>query len=122
MRNKHEIFTTIATHLLDQGEQSIVNKVCQYRTSSGLSCAVGCLFGPSYQPAFEGREFYEDELAAALRTQQVDVDDPEIRDLLTNLQRTHDHGMVGAWPTRLRQHADKFGVELTDELRSRICL
>jgi hypothetical protein len=38
-----EIFDTIATHLFEQGCQSVKDGMCLYRTDSGLKCAVGIL-------------------------------------------------------------------------------
>ena len=53
---QQDIFDTVAKHLFTQGQQSIVNGICQYRDENDHSCAVGCLIPDSiYETKFEGQ-------------------------------------------------------------------
>ena len=60
-----EIFDQVVDHLLTQGKRSIDKNIgsgngCAYRTSSGLSCAVGCLISDEeYRKSFEKRNVNE---------------------------------------------------------------
>jgi hypothetical protein len=54
-----DVFNQVARHLLTQMEKAIVivedEPHCQYRTYSGLTCAVGCMItDEEYTPMFEG--------------------------------------------------------------------
>lgn len=57
MMTNQEIFDTVAVHLLTQNKRATkanCSTTCQYRTSEGLKCAVGCLIpDEKYTPEME---------------------------------------------------------------------
>jgi len=51
---QQDIFDIVAAHLWTQGKQSKEGKDCLYRSSTGLSCAIGCLIPDAeYKPEME---------------------------------------------------------------------
>ena len=91
-----QIFDTVATHLSDQGEQSL-NKGgdCMYRGPKGLKCAVGRLIPDDiYVTGMEGRK------VSALVVEFIVpdffmVDDNQV--VLEQLQSVHDCREVEEW-------------------------
>lgn len=87
-----EIFNKVAAHLLTQGRPAREEDRCRYRTTNGLSCAVGCLIPDElYSPSFEGESARKviRELYARGR-----ADWNEHQDLLEELQWAHDENFT----------------------------
>ena len=114
-----EIFDKVAAHLLKQGRPAREEDCCRYRTTDGLSCAVGCLIPDElYSPSFEGSNASKviRELYARGR-----ADWREHRDLLKELQWAHDencplkNGSFDLKTLRLRltQLAARFKLEFS---------
>lgn len=52
--NLQELFDRIVNHLAKQKFQSKEDHMCKYRSTSGLSCAIGCLIpDDKYKPEFD---------------------------------------------------------------------
>ena len=91
--NAQEVFDHIINHLVTQGKRSYSDndKMCLYRSASGMSCAVGCLMSDEeYDPAMEGEEVGN----VIRRFKQVSWM-AKYRSLLDDLQDLHDE--VGSW-------------------------
>lgn len=97
-----EVFDQVATHLLKQNAQSRDGQkgLCAYLNQSGLKCAAGCLIGDDeYNPDFE------DQSWGTLIGEGL-VPDTH-RNLITTLQRLHDHFGPEDWLEELTQIAIK---------------
>lgn len=114
-----EIFNKVVAHLLKQGRPAREENRCRYRTTDGLSCAVGCLIPDElYSPSFEGKSARKviRELYARGR-----ADWYEHRDLLNELQWAHDENCpledgsfdLNVLRTRLTQLAARFKLEFS---------
>ena len=104
--NNQEAFDKAVTHLFTQRAyaQSIDGE-CQYKTESGLQCAVGCLIPDNeYQSWFEGRE-------ASTIAHNVPTLSGVSTDLLRTLQIIHDSRELGEWFEGLERLASRFGLE-----------
>lgn len=80
-----EIFDRVCAHLARQGVRAITNGRCEYRTASGLRCAIGGLLPDDgdYAP-FEGTSI-EGLIADDLISTEANVS------LLEDLQDAHDY-------------------------------
>ena len=101
-----EIFYKVEKHLLKQNGRAEVSGTCQYRTDSGLSCAVGCLMTDDiYDSSFEGHNLH-DRLVRKALTPIVGVN-YELRlhklNLLHRLQEVHDNEPVEHWERGLAE-------------------
>jgi hypothetical protein len=117
-----ELFDTVATHLLKQNKQARerysegVQSVCQYRTSDGLKCAVGCLITQAVYDAtgefIEGETLEADEVQNAVHDSLGrDLTLEEFR-LLQDLQSMHDCCEDSSlWPYKLEGIARKHGLQ-----------
>ena len=99
-----KIFYKVQRHLLKQNERAEFGGHCQYRTDSGLSCAVGCLLTDEmYDPKMEGNsiacETFADALPPIVGTQWIKVGLK--MDLLRRLQKIHDGCDPDYWPEML---------------------
>ena len=108
-----EIFYKVEKHLLKQNGRAEVSGTCQYRTDSGLSCAVGCLMTDDiYDSSFEGESVRDSSIMDAL-TPIVGVN-YELRlhklNLLYRLQLVHDDSPVGDWEHDLAQLKLEFDI------------
>jgi len=120
MLSAQSVFDQVARHLLAQGAPSDVKigagRRCLLRTKDGRACAIGCLFGDTYRPEFEGvplSEYMRSSAGAALASQGVDP--VEHLDLLQDLMHVHDDFRPVAWPAALETVARAHGLayELT---------
>lgn len=98
--DKQQIFDTVATHLLKQGEAATSHGRCRYRTESGLMCAVGCLIpDEKYTPKIEGRAVRDIPHMLPFYTTFDDLT------LLGQLQAAHDLELIDsgieAWKGRM---------------------
>ena len=109
-----EIFYKVEKHLLKQNEKSESEDIgCQYRSDSGLSCAVGCLMTDDiYDSSFEGTNL-NDRLVRKALTPIVGVN-YELRllklNLLHRLQVVHDDSPVEDWERDLAQLKLEFDI------------
>ena len=77
---KQEVLDFVADKLFEQGEPSMENGTCMYRTEDGLKCAAGWLI-----PDEQYSEFFEHQSIACLH-----ILDKEIEGIVTQLQLVHD--------------------------------
>ena len=108
----NEIFYKVEKHLLKQNEQAKVRNRCKYRTSSGLSCAVGCLIPDEmYTNKIENMNVARLPLNIIKPIVGVQRDKVEIKlELLENLQEIHDNILPIRWPTHLADIKTEFGI------------
>ena len=110
-----EIFDQVVDHLLTQGKKSIDKNIgsgnaCAYRTSSGLSCAVGCLISDEeYSKSFEKRNV--NELRHLLSESYGIQINTHIVDLLKKLQEIHDDFDPSTWEGSLKSLAFDQGLQ-----------
>lgn len=103
-----DIFTTSATHLLAQGEQSTNHMgECLYHGPRGRKCAIG-IFIPleRYSRTLEGSGV--ETLPAGILPSEFSPH----RDLLQRLQQCHDCFAPDEWPKALRKIAYDFDLTL----------
>lgn len=109
--NKQEIFDKVALHLLTQGRQATDGTFCQYLTSDGLKCAIGCLI-PDGHPAQQCGAGARDLVARFpdLGILPTDLGTLNGELFLQNLQRIHDVGYPQDWPRSLTAFAHYWGL------------
>jgi len=107
-----EVINTVAQHLLTQGKKaSDHGGSCRYRTTQGLSCAVGCLLtDDEYSPKMEGRMVGDISRSLPTRLRQHHA-------LLVRCQAIHDELAVNEWPGAIRKLAEKLGLEVPEGCR-----
>ena len=106
-----EIFNKVSAHLLRQGKRAAERGKCVYRTSDGLSCAVGCLIAPeAYRLDMEGEGATSSRVCAALRASDI-VPTPTTMGLLSTLQDLHDRAEPHLWPHELNLIAKRYKLE-----------
>ncbi|MDR5830034.1 hypothetical protein P9250_19350 [Caballeronia sp. LP006] len=109
MLSPKDIYQRVSRHLLDQGAVSEDdNGSCRLRSANGRKCAIGSLVRDEhYDPALEGvgisyyRHAHDGKLLRALYASNVNAYDPNVIDLLMELEQIHDDSSVEEWPHRL---------------------
>lgn len=111
--NKQEIFDKVALHLLTQGRQATDGTFCQYLTSDGLKCAVGCLI-PDGHPAQQCGGGARDLVIRFpdLGILPTDLGRYSGERFLQDLQRIHDVGFPNNWARSLTVFATHWGLAL----------
>ena len=115
--NKQEIFDTVVTHLRKQGKRASSihpngDTGCMYRTSDGLKCAAGCLIpDEDYNLEFEGFAIDDHSAALVVRYFSNKFGSAE-RDLIGELQTTHDFSEPQDWELRWQSIANEHGLKL----------
>lgn len=111
---RQEVFDQVARHLLTQKEKSVDLKGhCQYRSESGLSCAVGCLIAED-----EYDESIENVSVRYLASYSIYHHYlSRHSELLQELQGIHDSCTVSEWGRYLRKLAETRGLDWSDELQ-----
>jgi hypothetical protein len=110
MRDAQTIFDTVVAHLRKQGCKSEDENGCLYRTPDGLSCAVGALIPKeAYSPAMENRSLNK-LLESKLLPLDFQDEFTKHRDLLIELQDTHDCSPVSLWEVELSKTATRFNL------------
>lgn len=107
MPTKQETFDTVVAHLRKQGQKSLYNGRCRYRTPDGLKCAVGCLIPDSeYDEGLEGgyRMTGAHNLIVSLGHDA---------DFAEELQIAHDNIEINKWEESFRGIASDFGLTYT---------
>lgn len=106
-----EVFDHVARHLLTQLERSTVSNTdnafgCKYRLKDGsatLMCAAGSLIADNeYDQDMEDQDW-------EMLVDHERVPDAH-RDLIQELQETHDKWLVREWADRLRKVAERFDL------------
>lgn len=113
-----DIFNRVSTHLLRQGARAMVGDMCYYRTSDGLTCAVGCLipievYDPAIEEAnipglFRFADARHQALEAVLAASGIQR---ESFGLLARLQNVHDGYLPDKWAAQLDAVRDDFGLD-----------
>jgi hypothetical protein len=117
MLTPQAIYERVSQHLLAQNAVSEDdNGSCRLRSAEGRKCAIGSLVRDDvYDSALEGvgisyyRHAHDGELLRALYASHVNAYDPNVIDLLIELEQIHDDASVEQWPHLLsalgRRHA-----------------
>ena len=108
-----KIFYKVQRHLLKQNERAEFEGHCQYRTDSGLSCAVGCLLTDEmYDPKMEGNSITCETVADRLTPivgVQIDKVERKLA-MLRHLQTVHDDHPPLHWPVRLLEVKKEYAI------------
>lgn len=103
-----EIFDTVVTHMLKQGEKSLEEASCKYRTEKDdkvLMCAAGCLIpDDKYEKRFEGCTVDSIDYF-------VDKYTPEELDLIRHLQSAHDSSSFDNFVEEFIAHARRIAYK-----------
>jgi hypothetical protein len=106
MLSPKDIYERVSQHLLAQRAVSEDdNGSCRLRSAEGRKCAIGSLVRDDvYEPDLEGvgisyyRHAHDGKLLRALYASHVNAYDPNVIDLLIELEEVHDDADVEAWP------------------------
>ncbi|SAL02845.1 hypothetical protein AWB80_08451 [Caballeronia pedi] len=109
MLSPKEIYERVSEHLLTQRAVSEDdNGSCRLRSPEGRKCAIGSLVNDDlYEPELEGigisyyRHAQDGKLLQALFASNVNAYDPNIIDLLIELEEIHDYADIDEWPELL---------------------
>lgn len=109
MLSTKDIYERVKAHLLAQRAVSEdENGSCRLRSSDGRKCAIGSLVADDvYRPEIEGigisyyQHAKDGTLLRALYASEVDAYNPEIIELLIELEEVHDDFGVEQWPQLL---------------------
>ncbi|WP_321794177.1 hypothetical protein [Caballeronia sp. J97] len=109
MLSPKEIYERVSEHLLRQRAVSEDdNGSCRLRSPEGRKCAIGSLVrDDQYEPELEGvgisyyRHARDGQLLRALFASNVNAYDPNIIDLLIELEEVHDYADIDEWPELL---------------------
>lgn len=119
--NKQEVFDKVAKHLVTQNAASLLGTMCAYRTTTGLSCAIGCLIPDSKYSRlmdFTGAPILSNgRVRDVLREEGIDVDTQEGLNFLSALQSVHDFHQPKNWRVELRRVAAVFSLEVPGFLK-----
>lgn len=90
-----EVYAFVKAHLLAQAAPAKNAHAPQYRSDSGLKCAIGCLISDEhYDARLEGQSVQSAVIQSAV-TQSLGFE-PDFS-MLTRLQRIHDSYPVSHW-------------------------
>jgi len=106
MLSPQDIYERVAAHLLAQRAVSEDdNGSCRLRSPQGHKCAIGSLVRDEvYDAGLEGvgisyyRHAQDGELLRALYASNVNAYDPNVIDLLIELEQIHDDASIEEWP------------------------
>jgi len=109
MLSPKDIYERVSEHLLTQRAVSEDdNGSCRLRSPEGRKCAIGSLVRDDvYEPELEGvgisyyRHARDGGLLRALYASNVNAYDPNIIDLLIELEEVHDYADIDEWPELL---------------------
>lgn len=114
-----EVFDTVATHLIKQGERSASYTECLYKDGLGRSCAIGCLIKDKYYSRdLEGKKAIQGQVVNAL-AKSLNTTPENIWDnsgSLLALQSIHDDSMPEEWNKKLKDFAMNRSLALPDVL------
>ena len=119
--NRQEVFTKVATHLLNQMEVSESHPgACAYRGENGTMCAVGCLIKDEFMKSeFNGSGVTDSRVLNALNLSGIKLEytpgecggDGDIH-FLIKLQDIHDLHDPNVWNKQLENFALVRGLEM----------
>lgn len=121
MSIKQELFTKIATHLLQQNEKSrLADGICAYRGENGTMCAIGCIISDEhYTIKLEGTSVVDHEGAwKAVKRSNPAIENLDLHDrhnvhvMLSNLQNIHDLQPIEDWRKHLLWIANENYLEM----------
>ncbi|SAK41803.1 hypothetical protein AWB77_00384 [Caballeronia fortuita] len=109
MLSPKDIYERVSEHLLTQRAVSEDdNGSCRLRSPEGRKCAIGSLVRDDlYEPELEGvgisyyRHARDGKLLRALYASNVNAYDPNVIDLLIELEEVHDYADIDEWPELL---------------------
>lgn len=99
---RQEVFDKIKTHLLTQNQRCSDSGRCLYRCGA-LMCAAGCVI-TNYDSSFEHKTFRQ------LVEQRLVQAGPHT-DMISDLQKIHDHHWPESWRYMLAQYAHFNGLD-----------
>ena len=111
MRTAQQIFDTVVRHLRQQGAKSSDEMHCLYRDPNGRKCALGCLIDEAHYV----RTMEYNSLTKLLETQilgDLKLEFQAHKNLLIDLQDTHDNLEVEKWEGKFVRIAMDFGLTL----------
>ena len=114
---KKKVFKTIATHMLTQNEVSEDSNHCLYRTTAGLSCAIGIIIdNDNYSEELESHDISHAAVSTAV---SKSLGSPPLssgdRKFLGALQDIHDYSVPPRWRKKLNDFSvSHFGKDLED--------
>lgn len=113
--NKQEIFDKVASHLLKQNEQSIMNddsSTCAYRGKNNSMCAIGCLIDDKYyDESLEGKSVAFYKVFNALKLSGIEIESRFDTLFLSQLQNIHDSFLPIRWKNELFYLANTYELE-----------
>ena len=125
---KQDVLDIVSEHLFAQNERAVISKqdtgtyVCAYRgTTKGTRCAIGCMIPDAlYSPDLENRAVKRllaqfPKIAALFdlsdECDPVAIDNGlRMTDMLEDLQKMHDTGVMVYWGRNLCRIARQFGL------------
>jgi hypothetical protein len=116
--DRQATYNKVRDHLLAQGERSMDDEVCAYRSPDGLRCAVGCLIpdnleireGERVGSLCEALPQVREALGIADPREDPDQHHSDLS-FLSMLQNIHDQGTPAHWPALLTTFAKREGLE-----------
>lgn len=128
-----QIFDKSAVGMLRQRAFSGDDEACLYRSDVGHKCAVGFLIDDKYyDPRCEGPSvIYEPRagstyreahkiLSESLKKSMVDIEDPDVANLLGDLQAIHDDHPVKSWHDKLMALAKDYNLS-SKKIENLVC-
>ena len=108
--NRKEILAKVRDHLLEKNVTAWNKRLatCEYLTSEGLKCAIGCLI-PDGHPALKSGDGVTDLMEEFPDLKSLwGVKKPEDIHFLSSLQRVHDSRQPGEWEAALTLVEEKY--------------
>jgi hypothetical protein len=107
-----ELFDTVVAHLRQQNAKSLKCGACAYRGDNGMKCAAGILIPDAeYNPTMEGWN-----VSINSSIDRLIGEDYVSRNVLLQLQQTHDVYEVEEWEERFANIASQFDLRFTPKV------
>lgn len=123
-RSKEElqlVFDTVAMHMLEQCAKSMEGDEPRYHHADGRKCCIGYLIIDSvYRDIIEGKSIHSEFVRLALKQSGVNIENPNLFQLLVACQDAHDNYDVNAWAARLCEISSKYGLSDAQVLRAQL--
>lgn len=104
-----EIFNKVKEHLLKQKTRSCIpwshGLNCAYKSRDGLQCAIGVLITPESYALYplEHKSLLNSAVKRALALSGIEVERPEVMQLLVDLAIVHDNRQPEHWEFELEK-------------------
>ncbi len=111
-----ELFTTIVTHLRQQGAKSLYEDAdgdmsCAYRGDTGLKCAAGCLIPDNeYDSGDEGNTWWAIPFFKGFSAGAGHV--------IGRMQKLHDRDSPATWEERYEEAAEELNLTVPPKVES----